>query len=505
MSLPDFSTQSALFSAALLDGRFFAADDRYRLFAQKIYPLLVQARSAVQEAYCADNGRAGIEPVLLMGVSLLPYLEGVPDRQAVDLLRYHAGWNFALNRPLGEAVFHPTTLVYFRERLMEKELSQLVFGKILEALIQAGLVARQSKQRLDSTQVLGLVRRMSRVDCVREALRLALQELEKSAAKFGRPERWPRLWERYVESKLDYKAGAEALKGKLQEAGNDAALLLGWVRSLSDPTVGEGEKIQLLQRVFAEQFDLVDQVTVQSKKELNSDRVQNPHEPEAHYSAKGQGAQKKEHVGYKVQVAETVTGQKLAAGEPTANFITGIVTHAAEESDLAGARQMEAEQAAMGLERPPVQYVDGAYVNGPTLAAAQARGQKLMGPAASAPHNNGGKFTTEAFHITVEERKAICPAGQENTQCGRIENQQTGEVTYRFEWSRHCAGCPLREQCVGAGQKHRSLVVTEHHTVLQARRQEQQSSSFREEMNQRNAIEGTQSELVRGHGLRRAR
>ena len=45
----------------------------------------------------------------------------------------------------------------------------------------------------------------------------------------------------------------------------------------------------------------------------------------------------------------------------------------------------------------------------------------------------------------------------------------------------------------------------EHHTLLQNRRQEQQTDAFQERMKQRNAIEGTQSELVRGHGLRRAR
>ena len=39
--------------------------------------------------------------MLLAGVSRLQYLEGVPDRQAVELLRYHAGWNFALNRQFG--------------------------------------------------------------------------------------------------------------------------------------------------------------------------------------------------------------------------------------------------------------------------------------------------------------------------------------------------------------------------------------------------------------------
>ncbi len=68
----------------------------------------------------------------------------MPDRQAVELLRYHAGWNFALNRQVGDEVFHPTTLVNFRQRLLDHDLSALGFAAVLEALIQAGLVARQA-------------------------------------------------------------------------------------------------------------------------------------------------------------------------------------------------------------------------------------------------------------------------------------------------------------------------------------------------------------------------
>ena len=45
----------------------------------------------------------------------------------------------------------------------------------------------------------------------------------------------------------------------------------------------------------------------------------------------------------------------------------------------------------------------------------------------------------------------------------------------------------------------------EHHTHLQARRKEQPTDAFKQRMKHRNAAEGTQSELVRSHGLRRAR
>lgn len=571
MSLPQFSGQAELFSTAGLSCGLFAQSDRYRLFGKLVYPALAAARSALEKCYCAQNGRVAIEPVLLLGVSLLQHLEGVPDRQAVEMLRYHAGWNFALNRQLGDPVFHPTSLVNFRCRLIQEDQSALGFTTIWDALEKAGLVSRQSRQRLDSTQMFGRVARMSRLDCVRESLRLALQELKALVPAERRPGFWLALWERYVESQVDYRAGSETLARKLSEAGSDSWQLLRWLQEPEQAPWLGGEKAGLLKRVFGEQFEMrgggpapaaLEKVALEQsqppaspkavepqgaqmnrpeaqkaapppkepdpslgaappagalavgsapviepkdKKQLASERVQNPHEPEATYAVKGQGEKKKEHVGYKVQVAETVSEAKLAAGEPTHNFIAGILTHPAYQSDEAGATQMEAQQAAMGLDKPPVQYVDGAYVSAQELARAAAEGRELIGPAPPVPDNNEGRFRTEAFLISVEEREAICPAGKLNTQCSRLEEKQTGRVSFRFEWSTHCADCPLRQQCVAPKQKHRMIVVGQHHSVLQARRQEQQTAAFKQRMQHRNAIEGTQSELVRGHGLRQAR
>jgi len=90
MSLPVFSTQAELFSTARLSGSLFAPTDRYRLFGSLIYPRLAAARAQLEKCYCSDNGRTAIEPVLLLGVSILQDIDGVPDRQAVEMLRYHA-------------------------------------------------------------------------------------------------------------------------------------------------------------------------------------------------------------------------------------------------------------------------------------------------------------------------------------------------------------------------------------------------------------------------------
>jgi transposase len=509
MSLPAFTTQAELFSTAGLSGCLFGPTDRYRLFALKIYPVLVEARSQLQDCYCVDNGRVALEPVLLLGVSLLQYLEAIPDRQAVEWLRYHAGWNFALNRQLGDEMFHPTTLVNFRQRLLDHDLSQIGFTAVMEALVEAGLVARQSRQRLDSTQMFGRVSRMSRLDCVRESLRLALQELAQPLKPEVRPEWWPRLWERYVESQADYRAALETLVRKMVEAGTDAQQLLGWLATPAAKEFAGGTQVQLLARVFGEQFQVVagtGAAQPKTKEQLSSARVQNPHDPDATYAAKGTGDQKKEQVGYKVQVAETVTEAVLAPGEPTGNFISGILTHAARESDEEGALKMEQEQQDMGWDKPPVQYVDAAYISTQELMKAAAEGRELIGPAPGAAAKDDPRFCTDHFNIQVEQRQAICPAGQQNSQCSRLEEQATGRVSYRFEWSAEaCAQCPLRPQCLKADQKHRTLAVGEHHTILQGRRREQKTEPFKQRMKHRNAIEGTQSELVRAHGLRRAR
>lgn len=500
MSLPRLSTQSPLFATVTTD--FFAPEDRYRLFAEKVFPLILRARAALEEAY-STKGRPGLEPVLLAGVTVLQFLEGVPDRQAADMLRYHLGWNFALNRTVGPSVFHPTSLVYFRARLVEKNLDGVVFAQVLEGLVEAGLLERRGKQRLDSTQMLGLVARMSRLECMRETLRLALQELQQSAASFAPPPWWLLLWERYVGSKLDYRTERAVLKEKMDQAGADAVTVLGWVGPLSDRRIAQGCQTQLLKRVLEENFQCEPcQRPVQTPAQPTG-AVHNPHEPQAQWAAKGLGKHKKEHVGYKVQVAESVVTQPLAPQEPTRAFLTGIATQPASASDEAGAEQMEQEQAAMGLDKPTELYVDGAYISGEKLAQAQAQGRELIGPA-QAPPQRDGRFTSEDFQIDVEQRRAICPAGKPSPRCGRLE-EQGGKVNYRFEWTYHCRACPLRAQCVGQGQPHRTLLVGQYHSPLQARRQEQKTEAFKEKSRRRNAIEGTQSELVRAHGLRRAR
>jgi transposase len=343
------------------------------------------------------------------------------------------------------------------------------------------------------------------LECVRETVQLALKELAESTAAGARPEFWTTLWERYVESKLDYRAAVGVLQQKLLQAGKDGLQLLAWVDQLSDQAPGKGEQVKLLRQVWPEQFAVDTARTVQPREAQPPGAVQNPHDPEAQWAVKGQGKHRKEHVGYKVQVAETVAEKPVVTGEPTPNFITAMVTQLATASDDAGLPLVEAEQVQMGLVEPSKEwYLDGAYISAERLAQAQAQGRELIGPAQPSPKKEG-RFSVEDFEVCVEERSATCPAGRTSTQCSRLEIEQSGKVNFRFEFGSQCHDCTLRQDCLGKDQKHRTILVGQNHTFLQARRREQRTEAFRERARRRNAIEGTQSELVRAHGLRRAR
>jgi hypothetical protein len=86
MSLPQFDVQGSLFeSLGASAPALFSDNDTYKRFAQTVWPVLAQSREQLLECYQADNGRPGIEPVVLLGVMIFQFMERVPDRQAVEL------------------------------------------------------------------------------------------------------------------------------------------------------------------------------------------------------------------------------------------------------------------------------------------------------------------------------------------------------------------------------------------------------------------------------------
>ena len=201
MSLPQAKVQMSLFDVSMLLEQLFPEGDRYRVFYEKILPVLWEKRELLCALYCEDNGRPAIEPVITMAVTLLQFMEKVPDRQAAENVRLHLGWKYALGMEVDHAGFHYSSLCNFRGRLVEAEAQRIGFDAILDALREAGLVSRRKRQRLDSTHVLGNVAKMSRLECVRETIRLFIEQLKRYGMDASLPN-YALYAERYCESQV---------------------------------------------------------------------------------------------------------------------------------------------------------------------------------------------------------------------------------------------------------------------------------------------------------------
>jgi len=343
---------------------------------------------------------------------------------------------------------------------------------------------------------------MSRLDCVREAIRPALEFLE-GEERLSRLEAWRTWWERYVESKPDYRAKKEALSRKMDQAGQDALAILTWAKDLPSD-VSNHDTLKILKRVFDENFEINESAGIEQRRAQPPGAIHNPHDPEAHWSTKDT-TKEKEWVGYKAQVCETVEEGPREKGEPTKSLITEILTQDATASDKSALPLVEQALEEAGRAKPEVLYADAGYSSGEELARAAEEGRELKAPVQPAPVKDG-RNSSEDFDVSVANRCATCPAGHKSTNCSRLEEGGTGKVTYRFEWNKGlCQNCDHRSKCLGKGQDHRSLLVGEHHDLVQQRRREQKTEAFAKDMRHRNAIEGTISELCRKYGLRRTR
>jgi hypothetical protein len=505
MGVGKLSNQGSLFdSGVYLEDLLKRAKggEMFLFFRKHVWPQLVSLGPSLNRMYCLDNGRPAVNPARLLGVTLLQYMEKLPDRQAADSVVFDIRWKCALEMEVDEGGFDPTVLVRFRDRLREHGLESIGFEGALDAMREAGYLGKKRAHRLDSMQVLGLVAQMSRLECVRETMRKALVALERYE-RLARPELWPMWWERYVESKVDYREREDVLRLKMIQAGEDIQEALLWMESLRDKAP-EFEAVELLKRVFGENFECV-HGGVEKRKTKPSHSVSNPHDPQAQWSFKD-AAKRTEWVGYKAQIAETVEEHPREKGEPTKAVITAVVIQEAIASDKAALPVVERAMEAAGEPKSQKLYVDAGYTSGGELARARKEGRQLRGPVQPGAPRKDGRYTSDAFDVNIEKRITVCPAGQRSTNCSRLENAKTGDVDYRFEWERRlCESCDRRNQCVSGDQTHRTLLVGEYHGLIQSRRQEQKTEVFKKDMQHRNSIEGTISELCRGYDLRHCR
>jgi transposase len=254
MSIPQAKEQTTFLDVAVMVEGLFSGNNRYRLFREKILPTLQGIRQELCGLYCEDNGRPAVEPVIALGATLLQFMEKVPDRKAAENMAMHLGWKYALDMEIDEKGFHYSSLCNFRDRLVDGDAKRIAFDSIAKALREAGIVRKNSKQRLDSTHIIGNVSAMSRLECVRESIRLFIEFVERKGFE-DRLRGFAEYKERYCQSQVQWhRLDKKTLKEKAVEAGGDALKLIRWARR-QPAVIRDHDKTLMLERVFVEQYE----------------------------------------------------------------------------------------------------------------------------------------------------------------------------------------------------------------------------------------------------------
>jgi len=450
-----------------------------------------------------QEGQPAIAPAQLALVTLFQFAEGLTDRQAADAVRGRIDWKYALCLPLEDEGFDASVLSEFRARLIAGGAEGRLFATLLEQLKDQQLVKPRGRQRTDSTHVLAAIQVLSRLECMGEMLRHALDTLARVAPDWLRA--WaPAAWyDRYGQRFQDYRLprGQAARTALAEEIGADGRQLLAAVFDAGAPAwLREIPAVQTLWRCWLQQFHADEPIRWRAAEDLPpAPRLLcTPYDPEARYSRK----RTTEWVGYKVHLTES-------CDEEGPRIITDVATTPAPAPDNTVTGAIQDRLAARGL-LPGEHLVDAGYV-----AAAHLVGSRTThacdlvgptGPERSWQARAKAGFATTDFAIDWERRRATCPQGQGSVAWKDAADADGHPITLIRFGLAACRSCPVRTQCVASGRE-RVLRIRrrEEYAALQAARQRQVTPAFRAQYAARAGIEGTISQGVHRCGLRRAR
>jgi hypothetical protein len=299
----------------------------------------------------------------------------------------------------------------------------------------------------------------------------------------------------YSLRRWDFRVGEAKIQQRMREAGQEGYWLLEQVEGQGSDELKGLVEIEQLRRVLEEQFTRGEdeKMPPRPRQQAKGDVITTPHDPEVRYGYKGgQG-----WVGYKLQVTETA--------DEGPRFITDVEIVPAMRQDNQCLAAIQDRLVERGIP-PGKQYVDQAYMSGYHIADSLSKGIDLRGYVREGNLSKPEGFRLRDFEIDIEQRQAICPAGKKQAKWVRAKPGVSNLIAYHVQFGPQCQLCPHfgPDLCTDKPNG-RHLGINAHHDLIQARRLETDTEAFRQEMHIRAGIEGTVSEMVRSHGLRRSR
>jgi len=465
------------------------------LFREEILPELPVQK--LLKNYHEFTGRPTKELHAMVGLMILQQLNDLTDQEAVRQFAFNFEWHYALDIKGDsdtETYVSERTLWKMRQILSEKGLAEEIFTKVTEKLVTVFKVDA-SRQRLDSTHIFSNMRHLGRIGIFAATIKKFLINLKR-----GHRDIFDALdtarFERYLKKSAGVFALVKPSESALTLQGLAEDLFFLLERYKDHEQIRELISYKLLARLLREQClvqpaiseTTAPKVEIKPSKEISSDSLQNPSDPDAGYSGhKGKG--------YQVQLMETYTTSE----KDELSLITHVAVEPANVSDVNALVPAIESTQQRGLG-PQQVVADTLYGSDKNLLEAAVLGVDLVAPAFGKP--TGNALGLEDFTFDANGTVSTCPQALApvKTSCTKSGNRRA--VFDRAA----CVDCPLFLRCPARiGEGGYEINYDQKQLRLACRRGEEKTSEFKDTYRYRSGIEGSNSRYKSQTGVKRLR
>jgi hypothetical protein len=441
--------------------------------------------------YSDKTGRPNFPVNILLSLEYIKHLFDYSDAELIEQYNFNYQLSYAVGiKSVGELNLCPRTIYDFRKRLYlylidNPESGDLIFCQFIELtqnfIKMADLAV--DKQRMDSTMISANIKNAGR-------LALALDVIEQAIKVIPDDKKTESMKELLLDgyrNKLVYKSKGNQIITRIEEI----LRLCGEVSEIAAnmPEIDDLNEIKILNRFILEQTK-VDPVTgtrkVKANTEIEAKSMQSAYDTDATYRKKGNKSGK----GYVVNISETCD---------ETNDIQ-MITHYDVKTNVSSDAEIGADAIPQIKENFDMKelYVDGAYVGKDIQDAANNSNITLHHTDMTGKKTDPEKITPDDFEYNEDNTVKVCPANIEpiKTAC----NTEKGSISAHFS-KEDCEKCELKEKCCVKEQVQANKLSTNQEELANKRAREAMQDERSENTSKRAAIEGTNSELKRAHGL----
>lgn len=463
------------------------------LFREQILPSIPIHKIA--KYFDETFGRPTKELYAMAGALILQQTLDLTDQETVRQYAFDLQWHYALNiteESDTAKYLSLKTLWNNRDIVSRNNLEADIFKAGTGRLAQVFGV-NIDKQRIDSVHIKSNMRRLSRIGIFSESIHKFLVNLKR-----GRKDRFDSIEQAVVDRYLTETAlgcfsrvKPSESKKTLKDVSRDLFDLVQQFKGFADVT--SMYSYQLLERVLKEHCNLTEDkdnpVELKEPKEIPSDSLQNPSDPDATYSGhKGQG--------YQVQVMETFCDDEQKK-EESLNLITHVEVEPAHHSD-ANALIPAIESTEEQDLKPKELTGDSLYGSDDNSQKAKEHGVELISPTMGSVEKD--KLSLSDFQLSERGEVLACPRGNAPA---KVKKRKKVSIGFAPE---DCQHCPNLENCpVKKGKKYYYLRFTDKEMRIARRRIYEQSEEFKDRYRWRAGVEATMSEYDRRTGVKRLR